>query len=236
MSKRFSWRISFAVLVAAIVSACYLSPPRSVSAPPQNNVAATPSEIEHAERKNVSGIRAIDFSNFTYPWLRDLGKPTESFTLRGGKYEATNDNVPMQMFSVVYGDVTGDGQEEALVALDVIVEGGSAAPNVIYIYATEGTKPKLLWAFATGDRTDGGLRRVYPENGMLVVELYGRGKIIGTDLFADDGTSALRPLPFYYTRARYRWNGAKFQRKGPAETLSDPDRYGIPIMPAFRSG
>ena len=178
----------------------------------------------------AAAIKSIDFSNFAYPWIEGLGDPKKPFQLRDGKYDGGNGTVPMAMFSVVYADVTNDGEEDAIVALDVIVRGGSAAPNVIYIYSVQDKSPKLLWAFGTGDRAQGGLRQVVGENGMLVVELYGKGKVIGTDLFADDGTGAMTPEPFYYTRTRYKWTGSKFSRVGPIETLSDPKNFRIPIM------
>jgi len=140
------------------------------------------------------------------------------------------------LFSVTYGDLTNDNTEEAIVILDVTVKGGSASPNIVYLYSlVDGAPPKLLWAFSTGDRRDGGLRRVYSETGKLVVELYGKGKIIGTDLYSDDGTQAETPFPYYYTRVRYAWNGSKFQRIDPVENISDPKDYGTPIMPIFRS-
>ena len=142
--------------------------------------------------------------------------------------------MPTGLLSVTYGGLTNDRTEEAIVILDVTVKGGSASPNIVYLYSfVDGSAPKLLWAFSTGDRKDGGLRRVYAENGNLIVELYGKNKIIGTELYLDDGTQAETPFPYYYTRVRYAWNGSSFQRTGPVENISDPQDYGNPIMPVF---
>jgi hypothetical protein len=36
-----------------------------------------------------SKIRAVNFANFTYPWVADLGDTDKSFTLKNGKLPAT---------------------------------------------------------------------------------------------------------------------------------------------------
>jgi hypothetical protein len=193
---------------------------------------ASPQQTSTPEQE-PSAIQSLDFSNFSYPWVRDFGDPKTRFTLVRGKYSGTKVMMPMDLYSVTYGDVTGDGSDEAIVALSVLVERAPAAPHAIYVYAFENNKPKLLWAFATGDRADGGLRRIYAESGKLVVELYGKGKVLGTDLYANDGTDAEVPYPYNFTRTQYEWSGTEFRPVKVPEILSDPDRYGIPIMPAY---
>jgi hypothetical protein len=181
-----------------------------------------------------SPIKSIDFANFSYQWVTGLGKEKESYTLREGKYEGNAESVPMQLFSVIYADVTNDRQEDAIVAVDVVIRGGSASPNVIYVYSMQSGELKLLWAFGTGDRAQGGLRQVIGEDGLLVVELYGKDKVVGTDLFADDGTDVIKPSPFYYTRTRYKWTGKDFKQIEKSKLLSDPKNFRIPIMPRAR--
>jgi hypothetical protein len=72
---------------------------------------------------------------------------------------------------------------------------------------------------------------VYAENGQLVVELYGMNKLIGKDLF---GTETGVCCPKVFTRARYDWTGNKFRLEGAAETLSNPDGHGSPVMQSYR--
>jgi hypothetical protein len=131
-------------------------------------------QVTYSQRR-VSSIRSVDFANFTYR-LPD-GPNTEDYvTLRGGKRPQARNKKgeiiedEMSLGEITYGDVTGDGVEEAIIYLD-IVTGGSAAPGVIYIYTLRSGKPKLLWSFYTGDRADGGLHQVYADKGRLVVEL-----------------------------------------------------------------
>jgi hypothetical protein len=201
----------------------------------QSGSRSSQSQSETPAAISSSAIRSIDFANFTYPWVPTLGNPKKTFTLEHGTYIGKNGELPTGLFSITYGDLTNDNKEEAIVVLDVTVKGGSASPNIVYLYSlTDSTSPKLLWAFSTGDRRDGGLRRVYSENGKLIVELYGKSKIIGADLYSDDGTQTETPFPYYYTRVRYSWNDSKFQRIDPIENISDPKDYGIPIMPKFR--
>ena len=173
-------------------------------------------------------IRSVDFANFTFPWLRELGDSEKTFTLRSGELKPTHDKNGMveemgvTLQSIAYGDVTGDGREEAIVVLSMIT-GGSATPHASYIYASEGGKPKLLWAFSTGDRAEGGLRRVYAEKGELVIERYSPVNSKGDC------------CPTLFTRARYKWQDKHFEQGGKEETLPNTEGYGSPLMEAYRS-
>ena len=167
-------------------------------------------------------IRSVDFSNFTYSWTADLGNPKKSFTLRDGELPATRnergliDEMGVSFQGVKYGDVTGDGLEEAFVSLS-IQTGGSAIPGIIYIYTLREGRPVPLWSRSTGDRADGGLRDVYAENGQLVVEL---NSSVG---------SRGDCCPTRFTRTHYEWRGGRFRQKRK-ETLplpaSRPNRGG----------
>jgi hypothetical protein len=106
--------------------------------------------------------------------------------------------------------VTGDGEEEAMVVLP-LESRGSAIPYYVYIFTLEQGQPKLLWNFETGDRADGGLKQIYAENGELVIELYGKDRVIGGDLYkGDEGLCC----PSSFTRALYKWTGKGFQLAG----------------------
>ena len=161
-----------------------------------------------------SNIRSVDFANFTFPWTADLGNPKKSFTLRNGELPATRnergfiDEMGVFLQGVKYGDVTGDGLEEAIVSLS-IQTGGSAIPGIIYIYTLRKSRPLLLWFRTTGDRADGGLRDVYAESGRLVVEL---NSPVG---------SRGDCCPTHFTRTRYEWRGGRFRQRHK-ETLPIP--------------
>jgi hypothetical protein len=172
----------------------------------------------YAQRRRAS-IRSIDFKNFTYLLPADLRTPggARTITVKDGRFPGTDNDVEMYFGKVEYGDVTGDGAEEALVYLGVHT-GGSAMPGVAYVYTLRSRRPSLLWFFSTGDRADGGLHRLYAENGNLVVELYGPQK-----RWEGDG-QLMR-----FTRKRYVWFGNRFRQQGRKEVipLSAPSNNGM---------
>src|SRR6266404_4221098 len=195
------------------------SPSRQLSAvSPAPTAEPTPSPTP------TQAIRSIDFNNVAFPHYPEYTNRAKKYvTLKPG------DGGPAMLN---YGDVTGDGIEEAMMMLG-IESNGSAIPEIVYIFGLENGKAKVLWSFQTGDRADGGLRQVYADGGNLVVELYGRGKIIGTDLYADDGTRVQQPYPYIVTGTRYRWLKNHFQLIGKPEEFSDPTGYGSAIMPVY---
>jgi len=194
----------------------------------------TSSALQSPPKKS---IRAVDFSNFSYPETEVLHTPhsrKRSFNLKDGALPETRDKqgsvdgIGIYLSNVSYGDVTGDPQEEAIVTMS-IVTGGSALPNIVYIYTLKGSKPRLLWAFDTGDRADGGLRRVKAENGYLLVELYGAGRILGKDLYAQDKTNRGACCPTFFTRARYKWTGNGFRLASKLKVLPNPTQNASSI-------
>jgi len=188
-------------------------------------IVVTPSSVKILQNSiKPYSIRSVDFDNFTYPLppgFIDRSNPRRTFRLKNGERPETPDEMGIFLSSVSYGEVTGDGKEEAIVTMS-IVTGGSALPNIVYIYTLKGSKPRLLWAFDTGDRADGGLRRVDAENGYLLVELYGNGKVLGKDLYAEDKTNRGACCPAFFTRARYKWTGNGFRLASKPKVLPNP--------------
>jgi hypothetical protein len=118
---------------------------------------------------------------------------------------------------VEFADVTGDRHEEAIVALGNLCDC-SGEWFSIYIYKLQRRRPgRLLWAFHTGDRAYGGLRRVYARQSKLVVELYGHGS--GPNL-PPPGYNGAYCCNEDYTRRSYKWNGLRFVQEGKARLLS----------------
>jgi len=166
-------------------------------------------------------IRSIDFNQVAFPHYPEYTMSAKRYiTLKAG------DGGPSQLN---YGDVTGDGVEEAMMMLG-IESHGSAIPEIVYIFGVSKGKPTLLWSFETGDRADGGLRQVYADHGNLVVELFGKDRVIGRDLYRGD-----EPLagPRSFTRARYEWREGEFRMKGSPEVLPNPSGNASAIMPPY---
>jgi hypothetical protein len=183
---------------ALLLSACHRSAPATGPAP---------------------SIRHADFANFQYRVGRTrwtLRDSAQAEVRRNGI--VTEDGYLLDR--VVYGDVTGDGREDALVIVEGVT-GGSAVPHWVFAYAAGPRGPRRLWAFETGDRAAGGLKDVYARDGMLVVELYGQDKLPTRPrhLTADDGTGSPACCPTRFTRSLYAWKGRRFGLHGTPEVL-----------------
>jgi hypothetical protein len=171
----------------------------------------------------TSAIRSIDFDNISYPNFPDYSDPNG----RAKKFVTLKPGEGGPNF-INFGDITGDGVEDAMVALG-IDNHGSAIPDYVYIFMMEDGKLKLIWDFETGDRADGGLRNVYSENGQLIIELFGRDRVIGGQLYrGEEGLCC----PSSFTRTRYRWTGKHFEQISK-EVLSNPSGGANPVMPHY---
>jgi hypothetical protein len=165
----------------------------------------------------------VDFDNISYPRFPDYSDPSG----RQKKYITLKPGEGGPNF-INYGEVTGDGVEDALVALG-IDNRGSAIPHYVYIFTVEKGKPKLIWDFETGDRADGGFRNVYADNGQLVIELFGKDRVIGGQLYkGDEGLCC----PSSFTRTRYKWTGKNFEEIS-REIFENPSRDANPVMPPY---
>jgi hypothetical protein len=174
-----------------------------------------PTSFQSVRETSYSSIREIDFRNFTYPARPSIGG-RGAFTLRNGEMLPERDadghiiGMWLQLLNVVYGDITGDGAEEAIVIHDWIT-GGSATPHVVYVYTLERGRPKFVWGTTTGDRADGGLKSAYVESGYLVLETYSpKGK---------RGDCC----PVAYFKTRYQLNGKKIS------VVGKPDSFPLSI-------
>jgi hypothetical protein len=196
------------------------------------------SERRTNESKPKSPIRQVDFKNFTYPKLPTGKCSMAEVRLVNGKYNAPEgiagtrpavDCWSVALGPITYGDVTGDGEEEAIVEL-YAEAGGTEASEDVYIYTLKGGNPELLWKFATGDRADGGLRRIAAENGELVVDLFGVGTAIGKKLYGTEDVGAC--CPKHFTRTKYKWDGSQFQQDGSEEVIENPSGSSAPVTSA----
>jgi hypothetical protein len=177
-----------------------------------------------------NNIRQVDFKNFTYPLsgsllghdrLQWLDMPTGVNSKRNSIHlvkgeELTKSSIIVMdgreytqregftLESVGFADVTGDGEEDAIVALHYRT-GGTQQTDYVYIYSLAAGKPKVLAYFHSGDRGSSGLYKVYGENGALVVELLDPEKKSGDCCSAG------------FVRTRYKWRNGRFEAFGSRE-------------------
>jgi len=215
-------RLSPIVLLLALSCsrAQVASPPSQqpiVTASPAATVTPTPAVTP------AQPIRSIDFNNVAFPHYPEYTeRATKYVTLKPGEGGPALLN---------YGDVTGDGVEEAMMMLGIETRG-SAIPEIVYIFGLNNGRLRLLWSFETGDRADGGFRNAYADHGQLVIELYGKDRTVGSNLYRGDDDNGLC-CPGSFTRARYQWRGDRFHLVGTPEVLPNDQGSAGPVMPEY---
>jgi type 1 fimbria pilin len=128
-------------------------------------------------------IRRVDFKNFTYG-PSCAGETTTSVRVKNGEYvketkqDGYTDQVDFRVLAVEYGDLTGDGKDEALIRTNCNT-GGTGQFSEGFIYTMKAGKPSLLGRIPGGDRADGGLRSLTVDGGLLVVEYNDPDKAAG---------------------------------------------------------
>jgi hypothetical protein len=149
---------------------------------------------------SVVGIEAIDFENYAYT-VND-----RSYKLIGGYYAGNSAPDAQWELRVAeapyYGDLTGDGKNEAVV---VLVHGAVGGAHTVEarVYTLRGGRPALLATFAVADALSCELDHyVDLDDGKVRVErVYGR-----------DGRCDRNEV------SEYRWDGTRFMPVGEART------------------
>lgn len=222
------------------------------SGPPVGQASAEPSPefpnlqaeiLDERHKTSNSPLASFDFKNFTYPLPRGWQNPDGSdLTLVNGRVDPVSKfidedmadeekvearatrRIGMSFVTTKFMDVTGDGEDEAIVILKIETTG-NAIPQLVYVYGWKDDGPELLWNFRTGDRADGGLKDLRPENGEIVVELYGQDRFLlgQTETGKITGDEEQLCCPTYFTRTFYKWNGRNFllQRKRLTYSVAD---------------
>lgn len=155
------------------------------------------------------GIRSVDFKNFTYLALC-AGETPEKITVKNGEFsKATQmdgyvDRMLFNVFDPSYGDLTGDGKDEAVI-LGVCNAGGTGNFSEGFVYTEKAGRPVLLARIPGGDRAYGGLRSAKVENGTLVVDSN------------DPGENGASCCPELAVTTRYKLSGSKLIAVGKPE-------------------
>jgi hypothetical protein len=225
-------------------------PPKASPTPAVPNLQA---ELTDDRNKTTdSPIGSVDFKNYTYPLPHGWQNPDGSdITLVNGRLspvgvDANGDlsdeekvdlksrrRIGMSYVTTKFIDVTGDGQSEAIVILK-IGTGGSAIPQIVYVFEWKNKQPELIWSFRTGDRADGGLKDIYHSEehpDTVVVELFGQDRFLLGQMETGKITGDYEQLccPTHYTRSFYKWNGKVFLMQGKRQTWSFADASSPPL-------
>jgi hypothetical protein len=147
----------------------------------------------------ITDIRSIDFLNFTYQsslCTSVFGVPG-IVKVRQGKFENNNSYFWVIDNKVLYGDVNGDGREEAIVSAGCGGHGGNFSDSEVFIYTLENGRAKLL-AKVNSHQMERDYVRYYPEgflvgvsengirveNGHIIVEMYANGSNASPEFIA----------------------------------------------------
>lgn len=132
-------------------------------------VTAAPAQVGDAQR----AIHGIDFRNFVYsPACVEQGL---TVTARDGVFESQgqDDRIYFEVRKVSYGDLNGDGVDEAVVETNCNTGGtGQFSDGTVFVF--RGNRAVPVASLGIGDRADGGIHALRIENGLLVAERYGQ--------------------------------------------------------------
>ena len=229
--------LSFSLFLSACGSnTAVLSPkPGPTAVDPKTASAATPEPTvpptlrEILDKENTqsdSPLTEADFLNMTYPLPRGWQHiDSKEISLIDGKRRMSETKIGMSFVTKKFGDVNGDGVDEAFVILRVDT-GGSATPHIVYVFAIEEGEPEIIWYFRTGDRADGGLKNIYAENDELIVELFGQDRYIfdSMETLPIVGDKPQLCCPTSFTKNRYKRVAKRFelQKERLTYSLEDP--------------
>jgi len=180
-----------------------------------------PYKFREGEPSNVNSLDAfrvkpkqfeeIDFKNHSFgPYISSNGK-TLDLNLKGGALQLPNRSGWFALKDVYYTDMTGDGQEEAIVWMNHVTCGASCngGANLFYIYAERDGKLKRIWQHETGSYERGcGLKSFILSEKQIVVELFGDCTLTTTDDSAPLNFSAQG-----FTSIRLEFDGQRFAQK-----------------------
>jgi hypothetical protein len=148
---------------------------------------------------NATNIRRVDFKNFSYAWSEEMGDsssvpslyrcitpPSVNIRVANGIHhyyprnrDALEGIYPLiRVNSVTYGDLQGDGAEEAAVHLNYST-GGTSNWDFLYLYRLRDNVPKLFAILQSGSRGSGGLVRVSMTNGILALDFADEERRLG---------------------------------------------------------
>jgi hypothetical protein len=150
-----------------------------ISAQSTGGASKTGAVVDGKSNKSTAKISSsvlsrVDFKNFTFPDF-NADKNSNTFTLKDGKAESTNNFPKYTLRKTYYFDLTGDKIDEAVT--HIIADGcqmGCDSSNLFYIHtADENKNPKLLWKIATGGNVLGGLKAAHFRDKEIVMEVFG---------------------------------------------------------------
>ncbi len=119
--------------------------------------------------KQSIDIRQVDFRNFTFHADSACIDEKEPVLVRDGKFRNESKKFDISVTDIIYGDLTGDGQDEAVVRLLCIGISSSRADEAI-LYTMQAGQPVPISQLDPGHGAFGSIWSIGISNGILTVE------------------------------------------------------------------
>ena len=129
-----------------------------------------------------------------------------------GKFAAAENFFNVYESRVLYGDINGDGQEDAAVQISCGSSAGSLRAFEVHVFTFKNGAATLLARLDSG-----GLERAYKKlypRGFVVTLAGDEGKIARGHLFVGAYTDGSNAGPKYISTFDYQWAGGKFKLFG----------------------
>jgi hypothetical protein len=176
------------------------------------------------KQPSTSDIRKVDFLNFTYHsslCSQEYGKKGIGKTVRVRSGEFKNQNVYFAVTekAIVYADVTGDGQEDAIVPIECGAITANFALSEVYVYTLQNGSATFLAGISDKD-LERDYRHHYPdaesywgvnENGVKA----SKGNL-EIEVLADGPHAS----PQHIVTLEYRWSGKALRLLGKPQRRS----------------
>lgn len=120
-------------------------------------------------------VRTFDFRNFLYSSLHGVRIRLHDGSWRRPPRQDAINGEWLSLSGVVYGDLTGDGREEAVVWLTECT-GGTGQFSYANVFTATGGAPERIGRVDVGDRADGGIAAIRIVNGRLEVDRFGHDR------------------------------------------------------------
>jgi hypothetical protein len=220
MSREGKGLVMVSIILFSIIVFSNCQPSQPVNKFDPRATPTTTTSATSPEGAEKTGIHSVDFKNFSYDWYLPeyRSKSHEQIILKDGSMgvELAPGKEPREFYliEVRYGDLTTDGNEEAVVILGVITSG-TARHSLVFVYGMSGETPKRLFVYETGDRWDYGYHDASIRNRQLVIERY---KPV---IIEDRGKKHDMSSSDTYIRDYYEWDHTKFVKVKTEEVPAD---------------
>ena len=161
----------------------------------------------------ASEIRSLNFNEFSYrvgpPYCEDFGN-----TVRVHQGRFANDKATFEVSQVLCGDLTGSGQEQAVIVASCspkVVAHPGFENDLVYVYGIQNGQPSLLATFAFGEPWDFTGRATEPKRqDQLMLSDITRVSIGAGAISFDRMAGEARCCPTFLVTQIFRWTSGRF--------------------------